>query len=342
MSNNEALISRVSSDSSEANTLVPTAYENRLIVVAQGIERQDKDFVGEDEIYRIPNYLRNRISGLLFSSETFGTYVSHEQGVIFNISIVTKKDEYKSFLETPGVHVVYSGHARYGRGPCFGDDHGPGEDWENGTDPMRTGLYRIGYPYIAISLEDIPHHQYTANVIPASEVISKNECHPDLKRAYSRLRTYSINNLDPSGVLINHVAGSFSPEDRIWAIKGSVGGHRGTHLVLRAGWENTVSSPMDLGATNIQCRVFCHFGCSTFKHNYRILRFEKYWRRTDTDRFAFWTTAPSYFIATRFWLVRILTYPKYNAFESWKPSLDYAVKRTNQDLRSIGHTYRII
>lgn len=342
MSNNEVLISRVSSDSSDANTLVPIAYENRLIVVAQGIERHDADFVDELEIYRVLKYLKNRIPGLSLSSETFGTYTSHEQGVNFTLRIITKKDEFKSFIETPGVHVVYNGHARYGRGLCFGDDPGPGEDWENGTDPMRAGLYRMGYPFIAVSLEDIHSHRYTANVVPISEQIPRNQCHPDLRRAYSLLRTYSINNIDSSGVLINHVAGSFSPEDRIWAIKGSVGGIRGTHLILRAGWENTVSSPMDLGSTNIRCRVFCHFGCSTFKHNYRILRFEKNWRRTATDRFAYWTTAPSRFHDYLFWLFRILTYPTYNAFESWKPSLDYAVRRTNQDLRRIGVTYRII
>ena len=66
-----------------------------------------------------------------------------------------------------------------------------------------------------------------------------------------------------------------------------------------------------------------HLGCSSFKHNYRILRFRKNWQRTDTDRFAYWTTASSNGFTLVHWLHRLLTYPTYNAFESWRASLRF-------------------
>ncbi len=72
--------------------------------------------------------------------------------------------------------------------------------------------------------------------------------------------------------------------------------------------------------------MLCHFGCSTFDHNYPVVRFLKNWRRTKTDRFAYWTTAPSNSGNRPIWLFHVLTYPEYNAWESWHPSLKYAVK----------------
>jgi hypothetical protein len=98
---------------------------------------------------------------------------------------------------------------------------------------------------------------------------------------------------------------------------------------------------MDLGATDVKCRVFCHFGCSTFKHNYPILRKRKGWKRTPDDRFAYWTTA-SALESTPYWLHYLFVYPKENAFQSWYPSLQWAVQKTNVKLRNLRHTYRLI
>jgi hypothetical protein len=333
-------VARTSPGLQHFNTLVPSPYEDRLIIVAQGIEGHDRE---QEEAWRFPNFLPRRIPDIEFSSDgRSARYISHMQGVRFTIRIITLKNEFKQHLETPNVHVVYDGHARYGRGPCFGENSGPGEDWENGVNPQTGGLWRMGYPFIAIGLEDVHHHGYTANVVRAGEDLPIEDCHPDLRAAYSRVRDYTIEELDPSGELRNHVRGGVGPDDRFKAIRGSLGGDRGPHLVMRAGWTNTVSAPMDLGATNMRCRVFCHFGCSTQRHNYRILREFKNWQQTDDDHYAYWTTAPSDLKVARFWVYHVLTYPTFNAFQPWRDSLDYALRRTNRDLRNVSETYQII
>jgi hypothetical protein len=88
--------------------------------------------------------------------------------------------------------------------------------------------------------------------------------------------------------------------------------------------------------------VFAHLGCSTFVHNYRVVRFLKDWRREGNERYAYWTTASSYEEAYSRWVTHLVTYGEENAFQSWAPSLAYAVERTNRDLRRMGRRYRII
>ena len=125
-----------------------------------------------------------------------------------------------------------------------------------------------------------------------------------------------------------------------WGFDKYYHGRRKRHVVLHAGWENTATDPMDLGGTDLQCRVFCHFGCSTFKHNYPVLRNLAQWRRTETERFAYWTTAASWGLVTGRWIYYLLTYRRRNAFQSWYPSLQYAVRRMRRYLR--GRGFRII
>src|SRR5262245_60902632 len=68
-------------------------------------------------------------------------YINHFQRVRFTIEESTSKKQFIDWLKTPDLHVIYMGHARYGRGPCFGA-HGiapngalvKSEDWEEGTD----------------------------------------------------------------------------------------------------------------------------------------------------------------------------------------------------------------
>jgi hypothetical protein len=114
------------------------------------------------------------------------------------------------------------------------------------------------------------------------------------------------------------------------------------HVVLDAGWKDTPAAPMDLGATEIKCKVFCHFGCSTYVHNYEVLRKLRAWQKTEDDRFAYWTTKPSPGPVTRFWIRSLFKYRKYNAHSNWEPSLQYAVKETNRLLRNEGFDYRVI
>ena len=102
--------------------------------------------------------------------------------------------------------------------------------------------------------------------------------------------------------------------------------------VLHAGWKGTKSVPDDLGAIDPLCRVFCHFGCSSFKHNYRIVRKEKGWKREGNQKYAYWTTDIAIGVTDIYWLQSILTFPQFNAWDSWQASLDYAVRKTNAAL----------
>ncbi len=87
-------------------------------------------------------------------------YESLEQGVRYRVQRLFTRDEFKKALETPDAHVLYSGHARFGRGPCFGfgDGKSTGEKWEDGDDDA-TGILRMGKPFLAIPVSDLLHHQ---------------------------------------------------------------------------------------------------------------------------------------------------------------------------------------
>src|SRR4030095_5071850 len=43
-------------------------------------------------------------------------HISLRQGVIFSIRVVNTKEEFVKSLLDPGLHLIYSGHARFGRG----------------------------------------------------------------------------------------------------------------------------------------------------------------------------------------------------------------------------------
>lgn len=349
-------VARTSPGLEHFNTLVPSPYEERTIVVAQGMQFQDRQlYEGRDR--RIKDFLTSRIPDLNFADDRNATYVSHMQGVRFTLRIIVRKNEFKQALETPNLHVVYAGHARYGRGPCFGDNGASdavwqqkdranevvtGEDWENGIDPNVGGIFRMGYPLIPIPVSEILEHGYTANLLRAAEPLNREDCHPAIQNTLNQWRRFTLDALDSSGELRRHVAGQPSATEEFWGRRGSLDGERGPHVIIRAGWTETVSDPMDLGATNVQCRVFCHFGCSTYRHNYRILRVFKNWQQAEDDRFAYWTSAPSAPWPWGYWVYRVLTYPTYNAFQAWKPSLDYALRQTNRDLRNLNAPYQIV
>jgi len=203
----------------------------------------------------------------------------------------------------------------------------------------------MAYPFLAVPVSEVLSHGYKAPLVPVATQIDRTDCHPDLRRYHRSLRAFTFAELDPSG----QIAGFCDPSiptpagAQFWGFDGRSHGKNARHVVLNANWTGSDSAPADLGAVDLQARVFCHFGCSTFKHNYRILRFHKNWSRTDTDRFAYWTTGPAYADITKYWIYHLMTYRRRNAFESWRPSLRYAVSRTNRDLRRRPRRhYRVI
>jgi hypothetical protein len=252
-----------------------------------------------------------------------------EQGVRFIIKIVEDKDEFVKALLTPGAHVIYSGHARYGRGPCFGSGGGSrGEAWEEGTGshPNKDGIFRMGYPFIGIEAEELIEHGYTANLAEAGVSKPKStDCDPDLRPHLAELKGRTILEIDPA--LLPFVRDK-DVTKKWW----SYGTAKKRFLVHCAGWENTLSKPDDIGAITPTCRVLAHLGCSTYKHNYPIVRKLKAWTREGNERYAYWTTNLSDFAADHYWLQHLLTFNENNAYQPWEKSLKYAVSTTNKML----------
>ena len=330
-------------EDSDSFTAITPAYEDRRIVIAYGLQFHEDEF---NSRYTLGNFMPanlGRFPDVEIVSRT--EYINHRQRVRFLIEETTDKTAFMNYLETPDVHVIYDGHARYGRGPCFGRNGTadgsvrPGEDWEEGTS-ASTGIFRMGYPFIGIPVKETLDHGYTANPMKESEgTPARDDCHPDLRARRGRLRARTPERIHRNllGHLRNHQAG-----DKYWVYYASDDGEVGPHLVHHAGWENTFSMPFDLGSIDMRCRVFCHWGCDTFHSNYRVVRFLANWRREGNERYAYWTTASSYDGTFTRWVFHLMTYNVDNAFQSWEPSLSYAVQRTNSHLRRDGYRYRVI
>jgi hypothetical protein len=161
----------------------------------------------------------------------------------------------------------------------------------------------------------------------------------DLKGIYekdaSNIRGQLTNVTDTSRFWVQHVNVYFRKANQWYRVR---------EVILDAGWSGTNISPMDLGGTVMRCRCFCHFGCSTYKHNYPILRGSKYadWRREGNERYAYWTTNLSSSGTSAFWMYNIFRYSKRSAKLSWAPLLADAVQRTRNDLTRCKETYRVI
>ena len=132
--------------------------------------------------------------------------------------------------------------------------------------------------------------------------------------------------------------------DTFWTYRAVEEAGRGmeVHVVLRAGWTGTSSAPADLGATELACRMFCHFGCSSFPHNHAVLRSLAGWRRRGDDRYAYWTTDLANGFTTPIWLTHMFTYPHLSGGRPWDDWLRYTLRRTNTDLQDRGVHFRII
>jgi hypothetical protein len=322
---------------SSAHSVIAPAYERRHIRLAHGIQfHQDQ----VEELWRVNPYLDSLLSRYPNVEKISNAeYRNHRQRVIFTIEETTDKSVFRRWLETPELHVIYNGHARYGRGPCFGrieENAMETEDWGEGTNRSTTGAFRLGYPYIAVPASEIHEHGYTAHLLKESEgVPDAADCDPELRPHLRSLRPRTPDELHAglTNLIRGHQAG-----DRYLAYR-SGGSWKVVH---HAGWQNTLSDPNDWGATNVQCRVFCHFGCSTFLHNYPVIRRLAGWTRDGNERYAYWTSTLAYAITYSRWVANLVTYDVENAFLPWADSLAHAVRRTNRDMRAEGFNYRVI
>src|SRR5690242_19444995 len=278
-------VARAAANNLKLNT-VNLNYEIRDIVIAKGIEFHDADIEGHitrDEpsnpalaaqlrgTLTVPHSLPLDFPDIVLQDDRHAVFISDEQRVEFHIRVVDTKPEFKAALETPGIHVVYTGHARWGRGPCFGPDlPGPnhsdktGDNWEDGTDPVNFGLFHMGFPFLGLPFSEPLEHKYKFHPVPASVKVNPADIDNTLTVPGSlrkiRLRGSALEPFvaDP---LVDEYWGCDTVE--------------GAGLLIKAGFENTQSSPLDLGATNIQCRCISLCSCESFDHFHGILRKRK-------------------------------------------------------------------
>lgn len=322
-------------DGATTHTVLSPVYEHRDIRIAHGIEfhldqMELADWVPATYLDRIlPSYPNvEKVSAT--------EYLNHRQRVRFTLQDTTDKAVFRSWLETPGLHVIYDGHARYGRGPCFGrgTTATQSEDWGEGIDRLTGGTFRMGYPFMGIEASEIAEHGYTADLMRESEgTPAREDCEPALRAYLGSLRARTLDEIPITFPVRGH-----QPGDRYWTYRKS--GER--HVIHRAGWENTVSTPSEWGSTNVQCRVFSHLGCDTFLHHWDLVRSIIAWQREGNERYAYWTRQLTDSLVLSRWLANLIVYDVENAFLPWEESLAYAVKRTNRNIRAAGKSYRVI
>jgi hypothetical protein len=337
-------------------TALSPAYELRQLKIAYGIQFHVGE--GVPEPWAPIQYLKDNLEisdDLEKVSDT--EYINHLQGVRFTIEETTGKQQFITWLKTPEVHVIYQGHARYGRGPCFGargvvDPRArppvlvQTEDWEEGTN-SDSGLFRMGYPFIGIEASEVVEHGYTPNLVkesegrPGSTLGTRADCESPMRGYLGSMRALPPEHIHPElpGRLRDHQDG-----DRYWSYRvGAV-----PYVIHHAGWRNTLSTNSDLGTlhdaddpdnTQMTCRVFTHLGCSTKQHNYPVVRHIAKWRRLHNERYAYWTTNVANASAIGPWVHALISYDRPNAFGPWGPSLQFAVDETNGKLRRLPRRF---
>ena len=355
-------------------------YETRIIIIAQGIEGHDEDIAkNRDFIKKHPDWYpskqwssyvpvfdflseqldgfeiiedsskigdvlsKNKVNGFN-SIRKAGIYTNDKQKVKYIIVTVVSKKDFKKALETQRLHVIYSGHSRYGRGACFDTYKGvhkkEGEQWGTGTGD-DNGLFRLGYQYVPITVGDVEKHKYFFYPVPVEEDVPPRERkHPFSRHRHAR-RSLGRIKLPLEVQHFVHASMGSSSNQYYGFRKG-----KEEYIIVNNGWDGTVNKPYDLGATDLKCMVFCHFGCSSAIHYWHIVRRKEYkgWERPKppTEKYAYFTKVPSDKRLTNWWLYYILSYDKKNNNESWWNSLEWAKKKANKKMHRIGEAYKII
>ena len=201
-------------------TAVSPVYETRELKIAYGIQfHKDESLPGQTPQEFLDQYLE--VSDDL-EKISDSEYLNHLQGVRYTIEETTSKDQFIDWLKTPELHVIYMGHARYGRGPCFGahgnDPANPAltlksEDWEEGSD-ADSGIFRIGYPFIGVDVAELIEHGYTARPVKESEgAPARADCDPDLRGHLGSLHAKTPDQISPG---IDSQFGDHQAGDRYW------------------------------------------------------------------------------------------------------------------------------
>lgn len=310
-------------------------YEIREIVVAQGIQFQNADLrikakevnpTGDPDEMTIPKGLQDDFPDLVLRGNDRAVFISDVQHVEFRLRVVNTKSAFKQALETPGIHVIYAGHSRFGRGPCFGPELGDppnetGDNWEQGEAGKTSdfGIFRMGRPFVGAPFKELDEHKYRMRPVPTT--VKVNPADVDPLTTPGSLRPIVLRGSRFEPLILDPIV------DTYWGCRTV----DGDGVLLFADFTGTKSAPFDLGATDLKCRCFTVLGCDTLKHFREVVRQRKGFTRTKTEGFAYFTVDPVPIApATKFWIGSLFEYPERNDFESWFDSLEFAVKRTNQ------------
>jgi hypothetical protein len=326
--------SRQSTGDPSFSALTPK-YEERLIILAQGKTFQNEQIGG----WAIPSYLSSKLSNLVVIDDRNMTYADDVQHVNFTIQRVTTKSDFVKWLQTDGAHVVYSGHARLGQGPCFGDSADPGEEWgSHAPDALTTGVLPSGFPYIGLPIDEIAdEHQYTVSPVSGDDdKPAASDCHPHARQMYNNMTKFSVSDLakkvQASSDAMTALLSNAGPSDTFWGYDATgESGKFERHVLCSCDWQNT-GNAMDMGAVQLSCKAYICIACSTFIHFYPVVRKLKGWTKDGDNHYAYWTThATASAAMTAYWLYRILSYPQRNDYQPWEASLEYAKQMANRD-----------
>jgi hypothetical protein len=339
-------------------------YEIREIVAAHGIQfhnadtenqitlraQSDPSALQERDQETVPKSLQNDFpestkdfEAITIIDDAHAVFISHAQRVEYRLRVVETKAAFKKALETPGIHVVYSGHSRFGRGPCFGPDLTmsldpttgdlirdlSGENWETGEDPNKFGLFRMGVPFVGVPFGEMDEHKYKMRPVPTSVPvkaadIDKLTDHNSLKPVILRGTRFESFITDPV-------------EDAYWGCNTD----HGNGVLMFADFQNSSSQPLDLGATDLQCRCLTVMSCDSFAHFHEVLRKRKGFARTDVDGFAYFVDSLYFKPMDRLYFASIFEYNVRNDNKSWFPCLEFALNRTNKKLLKMGPQFKV-
>ena len=330
-------VARAAADNLKLN-VVNLDFEVRRIVVAQGIQFHNADRLNldTDSDAVIPKSLQDDFPDIVIQDATHAVFISDVQRVEYRIEVVNTKDKFRDALETSGIQVIYTGHSRLGRGPCFGPDlpgsvgaNGnfkadiTGDNWETGVTgkAAQFGVYRMGRPFLGAGFLELDEHQFHFRPAPADVKVAGNDIDPlsSLRGPVplpDRLQTLS---LDP---LVD-------------AYHGSNNEHTRDGVLAFAGFS-------DLAATDLKCRCFTVFSCDSLRHFHEVLRTRKGFTRTDREGFAYFVQGLYFDIVDRLYLGSLFEYNVRNDNESWFPCLEFAVQRTNAKLKAARAGFTII
>lgn len=350
-------------------------WEERTIYYFQGYEFHPGDPSMSGGVYDMPACLErgapanygsmSRVVPVDLARPREGewTYESSRQRVRYRIVESRAKNDFRRALATPGAIVFYAGHARYGRGPCFGQGAPPyghrnipspepysdarDQSWGAlGADIARSGIFAMGHRYVGVPIKDVLTYRYDTLVVSESDVRTAGEFAPAdcdaklLRPRMAHLQLVPLRDLDRfaqrymQGARMHRYV-PFSDEDtRVWTFD-SGSAHYGQCLVVPAGYS-------DLAEVDLACRMYIMVACASFTHYHDIVRGALGWRRRGDDRLAFWLSDTGEIQAANYLLYHMLTDRELGANQSWNPWMRRSVRAANDWLLADGARYTIL